>query len=82
MSKFVPYDEVANTRWQVLQNDNGRFYDEAVNRAILLDIRAALSKLNNLLHCHNAVDIPNILRRIDANTKPKARRKRAAAKGR
>jgi hypothetical protein len=44
--------------------------------AVLQDIRAQLYKLNTLLHCHNAVDIPNILREIRTNTtKPKKSKK-------
>lgn len=38
-----------------------------------------LKKLNRLLHCHNATDIPNILRRIDKNTKKRPRKKKAKA---
>jgi hypothetical protein len=50
---------------------------ERVQIAILLDLRDELQKLNTLLHCHNAVDIPNILRRIDTNTHKVKRSKKA-----
>ena len=42
--------------------------------AVLMDIRDELKKLNIIVGCSNAIDIPNILRRIDENTK-KAKRK-------
>ncbi len=42
--------------------------------AVLMDLRDELQRLNALLHCSNAQDIPNILRRIDANTKRKPRK--------
>lgn len=40
--------------------------------AVAMDIRDELQKLNSLLHCHNFVVIPDILRTIRRNTtKPK-----------
>lgn len=32
--------------------------------AVLMDLRDELKRLNNLLHCHNFIAIPNILRGI------------------
>lgn len=43
--------------------------------AVSLAILEELQKLNALLHCRNAVDIPSILRRIDKNTKKRPRKK-------
>ena len=37
--------------------------------ALLWGIHDELKKLNRVFACHNAQDIPNILRRIDKNTK-------------
>ena len=45
---------------------------------VLMDMRDELKELNRLLNCPNALDIPNILRRISRNThKPKKRKKHA-----
>jgi len=44
--------------------------------AVLMDIRDELKVLNRIIGCGNAIDIPNILRRIDANTKKKTNRKK------
>jgi hypothetical protein len=47
-----------------------------VQVALLMDLRDELKKLNALLHCHNFVEIPSILRKLERNTKKK-RKKRA-----
>ena len=44
--------------------------------AVLMDIRDELQQLVGLLGCKNAVDIPNILRRIDVNTTKRKHTKR------
>lgn len=49
---------------------------EVVQVAVLYDIRDELQRLNSLLHCQNAIDIPAILRRIEKNTKKPKRRKK------
>lgn len=65
--------------WYVA-DEQGRLYSDnytfgAQYLAVLMDIRAELKKLNSLLHCQNATDIPHILRDIKRNTtKPKRRR--------
>lgn len=41
---------------------------------VLMDIRDELQTLNRLLGCQNFIDVPNILRRIDANTKKRRKR--------
>lgn len=49
---------------------------EMVQVRLLQDIRDTLNEVSDLLHCDNAVDIPNILRDIRKNTaKPKRRKK-------
>lgn len=49
------------------------------NTVYLHKIFVELQKLNRVFACHNAQDIPNILRRIDTNTK-KRRAKRKVKK--
>jgi hypothetical protein len=66
-----------NIDWQPGNNSAQADSWERVQIAILLDLRDELQKLNTLLHCHNAVDIPNILRRIDTNTHKVKRSKKA-----
>ena len=53
--------------------DGNSVTPEDARLAVLMDIREELIKLNRLLNCHNAIDIPNILRRIDRNTKRPSR---------
>lgn len=69
---------LANRNW-LPGDDEGKIQSwERVNTAILLDIRDELQKLNRLLHCPNVIAIPEILRRIRANTaKPRKKRRPA-----
>ena len=48
---------------------------EQVSIAVLMDIREELQRLNSLLHCHNFLEFPRVLRQIRRNTtkKKKAR---------
>jgi hypothetical protein len=43
---------------------------------ILCDIRRELKKLNSLLHCHNFIEIPKILRGVRKNTYKRRRKKK------
>lgn len=62
--------------WTISPGIGGNYSYESAQLAVLMDIRDEMEKMNRLLHCHNAVDIPNILRRIDKNTKrPAPKRK-------
>lgn len=71
----------ANVEWNVPVTTSGNILDwDTVRTTVLMDIRdelknmvLELQKLNSLFHCPNAVDIPNILRRIDGNTKKKSK---------
>jgi hypothetical protein len=59
---------------------NMSYTDAEASLAILMDIRGELRRICMVLECPNATDIPNILRRIDGNTKkrkPKAHKKGA-----
>ena len=47
--------------------------------AVLMDLRDELIKLNRVFECHNALAIPDLLRRIESNTR-KPQRKRAPKK--
>ena len=48
---------------------------ETVFAALLMDIRDELKSLNQVLHCGNCLDIPNILRNIEKNTKRRRQKK-------
>jgi len=62
-----------NANWAITLHSNGQTVSfEGAQLAVLMDIRDELQALNRLLNCHNALDIPRILRQIRANTsKPK-----------
>ena len=49
---------------------------DAATLAVLMDLRDELKALNRIVGCDNAIDIPNILRRIDTNTKKVARKRK------
>lgn len=78
---FVPHSEIENNDWSVWRLEDGRYNNDAVMRAGLLDIRKELRKLNALIGCHNFVAVPRILRRISANT-AKPRKKKAVRRAR
>lgn len=50
---------------------------EHLHAALLMDLRDELQRLNRLLHCHNTVAIPELLRAIKRNT---TKRKRKVSK--
>lgn len=53
-----------------------RFTYEGLQIAVLCQMRDELKRLNSLLHCHNALEIPALLRAIKRNTAKKKRRKK------
>jgi predicted metalloenzyme YecM len=54
-----------NVSWPLPTEKDGRIQSwEAVQIAILMDIRDELQRLNSLLHCHNFTGIPATLRGI------------------
>lgn len=67
-----------NVRWDLPgEETDAVISNEAVNQALLMDIRDELQKLNRLLHCPKFTDIPHPLRAIRSNTaKPKKGKKR------
>ena len=69
MGKFVPNSQLRNQDWAVWQTDNGKYTDEAVKRAILIDIRDALLRLCHVFECANAQRIPATLDQIMKNTR-------------
>ena len=77
-------EQTADKRWRVaghVSSDGTTCIDsyDGIQIALLMDIREELRRLNTLFHCHNAIDIPNILRKIAKNT-TKPKRKRAVKK--
>lgn len=62
-----------NINWTL--PDSVMTWDQAAV-AVLMDLRDELQRLNALLHCSNAQNIPHILRRIEDNTMPKPRKRR------
>lgn len=65
-----------NGNWQLPTNDSGVIQTwDAVHTAVLMDIRDELKQLNRVFACPNFQGIPQVLRRIRANTtKPKRRK--------
>jgi len=48
---------------------------EAIQTAILMDIRQEIQKLNRILGCANFLEVPHVLRAIRRNTaKPQAKK--------
>jgi hypothetical protein len=69
----------ANVNWDVPKNEEGNIRSwEGVRLSVLMDIRDELQKLNRILGCHNFLDVPHKLDRIDVNTKkrPYVRKKK------
>jgi hypothetical protein len=62
--------------WTIRKNSQDYYATETAQLAVLMDIRDELKQLNRVFACHNAQDIPNILRRIDKNTKKRKRKVR------
>lgn len=52
-----------NIDWETPENPHFRW--EHVTVEVLMDIRQELKRLNELLHCHNAVGMPQTLKKID-----------------
>lgn len=77
---FVSHRDHQNSSWSLWQNPDGTFSSETVTRAILLDIRTELSRMNNVLQCHNTVRIPGILDQIAKNTKKRKYTKKGGKK--
>lgn len=77
---FVPYHTVRDAQWHVRQTDEQMYSDEAVQRAILLDIREQLRALNRVFACPNFLRIPGVLDTIARQTKQKRRKRKAVTK--
>ena len=65
-------------QWQIWVEDQGKYSNDQVQHAILMDIREYLLQLVTLLNCSNALAIPSILRDIAAHTKPRKRKRKKA----
>ena len=75
MGKKLVYSGFQNQNWGVWSNADGTWDSDDVQRAILLDIRRELRKINTVLECKNTLRIPQMLAEIAANTR-RPRRKR------
>jgi len=62
--------------WGLSPDSRGKYSFDSANLSVLMDIRDELKRLNNLLHCHNFVSIPQILKGIRRNTTKKKRKKK------
>lgn len=62
--------------WSVPEQGDYISHEQAT-LAVLMDIRDEMKELKQIFRCHNAQDIPNILRGIRRNThRPKRRKKK------
>lgn len=52
-----------NMEWAV-RDEEGNYYKNGVQLAVMMDIRDELQRLNALLHCYNATSMPATLREI------------------
>lgn len=65
-----------NLNW-FIANEAGQTYSSVQHGrdgaavAVLMDIRDELKQLNSLLGCSNFVSLPNVLRQVRDNTKPR-----------
>ncbi len=77
----MAYDQRFKDRTFPLANSEGNCasWDHA-QLAALYDIRDELKQLNRLLHCHNFIEIPQILRQVEKNTRKKKNPKAAKPK--
>jgi hypothetical protein len=66
---WVNHNEVRGTYWSLWKSDDGKYSNEQVQHALLMDIRSELYKLNNLLSCQNFLGIPRTLKQIAKQTK-------------
>lgn len=79
MSRWRKHSDLKNTDWLILENDNGRYDHDQVMKALLLDIREELRRLNTVLQCPNFIAVPSKLDQIAKNTR-KRRKPRAIGK--
>lgn len=75
MSRWVSHSKVSGTEWNVLENDNGRYEHDQVMKALLMDIRAELKRLNSILRCPNFIAVPSKLDQIAKNTRKRRKPK-------
>lgn len=64
-----------DVNWSLPEQHEGFYWDPHVQIALLMDLRDELKQLNRVFACHNAQDIPRILRGIRAKL-PTRKRKR------
>lgn len=65
-----------DANWEVTKGISDTYTYEQAQLCVLMDIRDELKRLNKLLHCHNFVSIPQVLKGIRRNTTKKKRKKK------
>lgn len=66
-----------NFDWHLHTSASGRYEWDHIHASLLMDIRAELQKLNAVFACQNFLDVPNLLRAINKNTRKPKKRKAA-----
>ena len=74
MTRWVRHWKIRNSAWDIRADEDGKYDDSQVLRAIVLDIRSYLERMTAILECRNTRDIPDILRGIQDNTRKKKRK--------
>lgn len=67
-----------DSQWQLNLNADGTVNTDNAQLAVLMDLRDELKKLNRVFECVNFLEIPQVLRTIARNTKPKVRARKVA----
>ena len=71
MTKTVSYARVANSDWGIFQTDDGKYVNDQVQLAVLLDIRSELRALTRIMRCPNVQAMA--LAMIELNKRAKAK---------
>lgn len=67
--KVSTRDAARNLEWDLHINDDGTWDIERIQVALLVDIRAELKRLNNVLQCPNFIAVPAKLEHIKTELK-------------
>lgn len=70
-------DRLKNHTWSMSPDPFGKYSTACAQLGVLQDIRDELQTLNRTFGCHNAQEIPKILREIRRNTTKRKKRKKA-----
>lgn len=69
-----------DVEWDLANNVGNIGTWQNVEVAVLMDIRDELKRINAALYCGNTLNIPNLLRQIERNTRKPKRPKRSEPK--